>query len=62
MRQSAQDGHLFFVHKIHTKSCPPSVGRNFERSPTVDSEELSLCTGAGAPKAAPRGKLAKIDS
>ena len=81
MGQSAQDGHLFFVHKIHRKNHPAGRSGKNVRSPTVDivknwklSRDISrdrcpqrsvreaanmmvLCTGAGAPKASPEGKL-----
>ena len=81
MGQSAQYGHLFFVHKIHRKIYPVEGSRENASSPTVDignmwklSDDISrdrcpqrsvreaaklmvLCTGAGAPKASPGGKL-----
>ena len=36
MGQSAQDGHLFFVHKIHRKKYPVERSGENARSPTVD--------------------------
>ena len=82
MGQSAQEGHLFFVHKIHRENLPDERSGENARAPTVDivenwklSRDISrdrcpqrsvreaanmmvLCTGAGAPKASPEGKLA----
>ena len=49
MGQSAQEAHMFFVHKIHRKIYPVEGSRENASSPTVDIGNMWKNVGDGFP-------------